>query len=99
MVLTVTWTSGIVETARRALEDHRMSHVVSPSALVRVLLPVGGDACHACQDPGACEKQHHGLWLHSQCWNAVRSRHRQLGKSSAAAVEADMHLMRRNPEK
>ena len=64
----------------------------------RASAPVAGDVCHACQESGACDKQYHGLWFHPQCWNAVRSRHRQLGKSSSMAVESDMQLMRRNPE-
>ena len=83
---------GAESVARQSVVSRRVSKRARTSSAV------GGDVCHACQDPGPCDKQYHGLWFHSQCWNAVRSRHRQLGKSSTAAVEADLQLMRRNPE-
>ena len=53
--------------------------------------------CHACLGAGGLNKKFHGFMLHSHCFSAVRSRHRQLRGVSKASVDADLSLMSKEP--
>jgi hypothetical protein len=57
-----------------------------------------GPRCHGCLKSGTLPKTYHGFAFHDACLLGVRSRHRQLRKSSIEAKCDDITMMAQNPQ-